>query len=129
MTLVEAIKSDLDEAMAAADVLAGSKEALRDLNTHVVQLIRDADRMEGAEKLAEFYIGQRVCFRGNKKRPGVKIGTIDRINAKSVGVKVDGAGHWRVHHSFIQPLPLESDPESEKFVTSVNRVIRMGKGE
>lgn len=124
MTLVEAIQTDLDEALAAADLLAGNKEALRELNHYVVQLIRDADRKEGAEKLAEFYIGQRVYFEGSQKHPGLKVGTINRINAKSVGIKVDGKGHWRVHHSFIHELKGENDPESSEYVRSILMTAR-----
>ena len=125
MSLVEQIQGDLDEAMAAVDVLAGNKEALRDLNRYVVQMIRDADRKEGAEKLAEFYVGQRVYFEGSGKHPGTKIGTIDRINPKSVGIQVDRKGHWRVHHSFIHALNPENDPESSKFVRGPSLLMRV----
>lgn len=127
MSLAEQIQGDLDEAMAAVDVLAGNKEALRDLNRYLIQMIREADRKEGAEKLAEFYVGQRVYFEGSRKHPGVKIGTIDRINAKSVGLKVDDKGHWRVHHSFIKVLEPENDPESGEFVRSVGLLARIGR--
>jgi hypothetical protein len=125
MSLTEQIQGDVDEAISAIDMLAGNKEALQDLNRYVVQMIRDADRKEGAEKLAEFYVGQRVYFLGSRKHPGSKTGTIDRINPKSVGIKVDNAGHWRVHHSFIKALKPENDPKSSEFVRSTSLILRV----
>ena len=125
MSLTEQIQGDVDEAISAIDMLAGNKEALRDLNHYIVHMIREADRKEGAEKLAEFYVGQRVYFMGSRKHPGTKTGIIDRINPKSVGIKVDGAGHWRVHHSFIHALKPENDPQSSEFVRSANLLLRV----
>lgn len=109
MTLTKEQANDLEEAMAAIELLAGNREALRMINHHVVSLIRDADRMEGTKALSQFRIGDRVWWDSSKG--GRRIyGRIIRINPKSVGIDADDGRRWRVHWSFLNHAKDEEVP-------------------
>jgi hypothetical protein len=92
--------SDLDEAIAAAELLAGNVDALRSLNRRVIELIRDADRQEGQKFLSSFKVGDRVWWDSKKGRRRI-YGRIVRINPKSVGIDGEDGSRWRVHWSFL----------------------------
>lgn len=99
MELTAAQQSDLDEAKAAADLLMGRAEALRELNHYVVGLMRETDRRAGQRALSDFHVGETVWFFSEKRGRAIT-GRVVRINPKSVGLDVNGT-RWRVHWSHL----------------------------
>ena len=64
------------------------------LNQMVVERIRLMQKAEALVSMSKFNIGDRVSWAG---RDGfVHVGIIQRINHKSISVKVDENGHWNV---------------------------------
>lgn len=115
--------SDLEEAIASAELLAGDTEALRTLNKRVIQLIRDADRQEGQLFLSSFKVGDRVWWDSKRGRRRI-YGKIARINPKSVGVDADDGARWRVHWSFLNFADDQSDGGWSDETPRPGRVIR-----
>jgi hypothetical protein len=81
-----------DQCDAAWDVI---RERSRELSTATAQVAA-----------AQFHIGQRVQFRSSKRGGAVIVGTITRINTKTVALAncSDGGPGWRVHPSLLQPV-------------------------
>lgn len=114
--------SDLDEAIASAELLAGDADSLRELNRRVVELIRDADRREGQKFLSSFRVGDRVWW--DSKKGGRRIyGRIVRINPKSVGIDAEDGRRWRVHWSFLN-FADDQDTKGARDGDVFRRVIR-----
>lgn len=105
--------SDLDEAIASAELLAGNASALRTLNRRVITMIREADRREGQKFLESFNVGDRVWWE-SKKRGHTIFGTIVRVNPKSVGIDGEDGARWRVHWSFLNFADDQEDLKDPK---------------
>ncbi len=81
---------------------------LHDLNHVVVERLNLLHRMQNLEALKEFHMLDRVSFDHLGQR---KVGTINRINQKSVSVILDTGEHWTVSphalrkiHDGVNPL-------------------------
>jgi hypothetical protein len=90
------------------DLTKLTEEELIDLNCRVVDRIRLLQQGRCRDSMAEFSIGERVTFKPDCAHE--VIGTVVRLNRKSITV-VSADGHqWRVSPSFLKKASREVSP-------------------
>lgn len=74
---------------------------LRALNAEVVRIVKGESTKKAKAACAELEVGQKVSF--TNTRTGVEItGSIIKINIKTISVRSDASGMWRVPASMIK---------------------------
>ena len=78
-----------------------NEDQLRILNRKVVERLKLICRAKGIMSVAKFNILDRVYFKHNGKR---MIGTVSRLNQKSVSVSLDDGQYWKVDAEFLTKI-------------------------
>jgi uncharacterized protein YchJ len=89
-----------------------SEEQLRNLNRVVVEKLKLFNKVHHLKSMSKLNVMDRVFFNHNDRKI---VGTVTRLNQKTVTVMTDDGGHWNVAPSF---LTIIHDADSD-FVKSV----------
>lgn len=78
-----------------------NEDQLRVLNRKVVERLKLIDRAKGVMSVAKFNILDRVYFRHNGRK---MIGTVVRLNQRSVSVNLDDGQRWKVDAGLLKKI-------------------------
>lgn len=82
-------------------VLELNEEQLRELNRKVAERIKLIRRAKSAMSMAKFNILDRVYFIHNGEK---KVGTVVRLNPRSVTVNLGSGNEWRISPEFLTKI-------------------------
>ncbi len=102
------------------DLSRYSEEELLELNRRIVERIRLLRQGRCRESMAEFDIGDRVSF--HHECGHEVIGTIVRLNRKSVSVVSTDGVHWRVAPAFLKKVSGQGDHDAEQEAKLIAKV-------
>ena len=94
------------------DLTKLTEEELVTLNHRVVERLRAIRQARCFESMARFDIGDTVSFTPEPGR--VEVGTVVRLNHKSVSVSTRDGRHWRVAPGFLSKLIGDGDSPREQ---------------
>jgi hypothetical protein len=87
-----------------------SESELTELNVRVVERLRLLRQAHAQVSMLQFNVGDRVCFQADAR--GTIYGTLIRHNKKTVTIRTEGAGEWRVSPGLLSPAPSVSVQEA-----------------
>lgn len=90
------ITNDWDDLLLKLD-----EEQLRTLNRKVVERLKLMRRTQAAVSVAKFNLGERVSF---KYQSGLIVGTVTRLNQKTVSILTDEQHKWNVSPGFLSKI-------------------------
>lgn len=82
-------------------LLTLNEDQLRQLNYKVIERLNLIRRAKSAMSMAKFNLLDRVYFVHNG---GKKMGTVTRLNSKTVSVTLDDGHEWRIAPEFLTKI-------------------------
>lgn len=85
-----------------------TEEDLQNLNRLVVEKLKLLHKARSLKAMAEFNLADRVYFHHGQRRI---IGTVIRLNQKTVSVETNDGHHWTIPPAFLRKM-FEADAEN-----------------
>lgn len=82
-------------------LLTLNEEQLRELNHKIIERLKLINRAYSTIQVAKFNLGDRVYFEHNGRK---LIGTVVRLNQKSVSVELENNQEWRVAPQLLKKI-------------------------
>lgn len=84
------------------DILSNlNEDQLRELNHKIIERLKLINRSYSTIQVAKFNLGDRVYFEHNGRK---LIGTVVRLNQKSVSVELENNQQWRVAPQLLKKI-------------------------
>lgn len=88
----------LSQLMQASTALTQSE--LIQLNKHIVAMVKRQNTLKMMDAASNRYVGEKVAF--NDKYGKKIVGTVTKVNPKTIMIKTDVYGNWRVAATLVK---------------------------